>query len=112
MENLRSTFPLDDAAIGRKALRQILADPITWVPLLPAVAAYTLFDVPALLALVFGIVVLGGVAAYWRKQWAAITGKLSRTIFSSRKKMASRESSSSSAWSSIASRRACTRTAK
>ena len=46
MENLRSTFPLDHAAITRQALGRVLTDPITWVPLVPAVAAYTIFDVP------------------------------------------------------------------
>ena len=42
MWNLRSTFPLDEAALARRALGQILADPITWAPLAPAVAACTL----------------------------------------------------------------------
>jgi hypothetical protein len=78
MDNFRSTFPLDEAAIGRKALRQILTDPITWVPLVPAVAAYTIFDVAAVLALGFGALVLGGVGTYWRKQWGGITAKLRR----------------------------------
>jgi hypothetical protein len=78
MDNFRSTFPLDHAAISRQALRQILTDPITWVPLVPAVAAYTLFDVPAALALGFGTLVLGGVGTYWRKQWTGITEKLQR----------------------------------
>ncbi len=78
MDNFRSTFPLDEAAIGRRALRQILTDPITWVPLVPAVAAYAIFDVPAVLSLGLGALVLGGVGAYWRKQWADITGKLRR----------------------------------
>jgi hypothetical protein len=79
MDNFRSTFPLNDAAIARRALRQILTDPISWVPLVPAVAAYTIFDVPAFLALAGGALVLGGVGAYWRKHWADITGKLRRT---------------------------------
>jgi hypothetical protein len=78
MENFRSTFPLDDAAITRKALGKVLTDPITWVPLVPAVAAYTLFDVPALIAMAFGAVVLGGVGAFWRKQWAGIVETLRR----------------------------------
>jgi hypothetical protein len=78
MDNFRSTFPLDDRALARQALRQVLLDPITWVPLVPAVAAYTIFDVPALLALAFGGVVLGGVGAYWRKQWSGIMEGLRR----------------------------------
>ena len=51
MDNFRSTFPLDEAAIARQALGQVLTDPITWVPLVPAVAAYTIFDVPAVFSL-------------------------------------------------------------
>jgi hypothetical protein len=78
MENFRSTFPLDEAAITRKALGRVLTDPISWVPLVPAVAAYTLFDVPAVLALGFGVVVLGGVGAFWRKQWSGLTEGLRR----------------------------------
>jgi hypothetical protein len=78
MENYRSTFPLNDAAIARQALRQVLLDPITWVPLVPAVAAYTIFDVPAFISLVFGAVVLGGVGAYWRKRWNGIMEELRR----------------------------------
>ncbi|MEA3208245.1 MAG: hypothetical protein QOE70_1302 [Chthoniobacter sp.] len=78
MDNFRSTFPLDEPAIARQALRQIMTDPITWVPLVPAVAAYTIFDVPAMLALGGGALVLGGVGGYWRKQWSGITGALRR----------------------------------
>lgn len=78
MANHRSTFPLDEAAISRQALRQILTDPITWVPFVPAVAAYTIFDAPGLLSLGFGALVLGGVGAYWRKQWNGIATKLRR----------------------------------
>ena len=78
MENYRSTFPLNDAAIARQALRQVLLDPITWVPLVPAVAAYTIFDVPAFISLAFGAVVLGGVGAYWRKRWSGIMEELRR----------------------------------
>lgn len=76
MENFRSTFPLNEAAIARKALSQIMTDPITWVPLVPAVAAYTIFDVPAPVSLGFGALVLGGVGMYWRKQWEGITDAL------------------------------------
>jgi hypothetical protein len=78
MDNIRSTFPLNEVAIARTALRQILIDPITWVPLVPAVAAYTIFNAPALLALSGGALVFGGVAAYWRKQWNDLTAKLRR----------------------------------
>ncbi len=78
MDNHRSTFPLNEAAISRQALRQILTDPITWVPLVPAVAAYTIFDVSAVLSLGFGAVVLGGVGVYWRKQWAGMTARMRR----------------------------------
>ncbi|MEI9893354.1 MAG: hypothetical protein WDN28_05495 [Chthoniobacter sp.] len=78
MDNVRSTFPLDEAAIKRQALRQILTDPITWVPLVPVVAAYTIFGVPALLALVLWALVLGGIAAYWRRNWASLTDPLRR----------------------------------
>ena len=79
MENFRSTFPLNDAAIARRALRQIFADPISWVPMVPAVAAYTIFDVPAALALGFGALVLGGVGAYWRKHWPGMIDHQRRT---------------------------------
>jgi hypothetical protein len=78
MDKFRSTFPLDEAEITRKALGQILTDPISWVPLVPSVAAYTIFDVPAILSLGFGALVLGGVGAYWRKQWSGITDGLRR----------------------------------
>lgn len=78
MDNFRSTFPLDEAAITRRALGKVLTDPITWVPLVPAVAAYTIFDLPAVLALGIGALVLGGVGAFWRKQWDGITGGLRR----------------------------------
>lgn len=78
MNSLRSTFPLDESAIRRKAFRQILTDPITWVPAVPAVAAYTIFDVSAFLSLGFASVVLGGVGAYWRKQWSGLVGNLRR----------------------------------
>ena len=76
MDNFRSTFPLNEAAIARQALGQILLDPITWVPLVPAVAAYTIFDIPALIALALGALVLGGVGAYWRKRWSGIVEDL------------------------------------
>jgi hypothetical protein len=76
--DLRSTFPLNEAAISRQALRQVLTDPITWVPLVPAVAAYTIFNVPAAFSLGFGALVLGGVGAYWRTRWAGITTRLRR----------------------------------
>ncbi len=79
MDNFRSTFPLNEAAIARKALGQILTDPITWVPLLPPVAAYTIFDLPVLLALGACALVFGGVAGYWRKQWTGITDELRHT---------------------------------
>jgi hypothetical protein len=78
MENYRSTFPLDQGAITRQALSRVMTDPITWVPLVPVVAAYAVFDVPALIALALGLVVLGGVAAFWRKQWSSITDELRR----------------------------------
>jgi hypothetical protein len=78
MENFRSTFPLNEKAIARKALGKIMTDPITWVPLVPAVAAYTIFDVPAPFSLGFGALVLGGVGAYWRKQWDGVTDALRR----------------------------------
>src|SRR5215207_5632755 len=80
MNNFRSTFPLNEAAIARKALSQIMTDPITWVPLLPAIAAYTIFDVPAPVSLGFGAVVLGGVWVYWRKQWENLTATLRRKV--------------------------------
>ena len=78
MDNFRSTFPLNEAAIARKALGQIMTDPITWVPLVPAVAAYSIFAVPAPVSLGFGALVLGGVGMYWRKQWEGITETLRR----------------------------------
>ena len=78
MENFRSTFPLNEAAIARKALSQIMTDPITWVPLVPAVAAYAIFNVPALMSLLFGALVLGGVGMYWRKHWDGVTDALRR----------------------------------
>ena len=78
MNNFRSTFPLNEAAIARKALSQIMTDPITWVPLVPAVAAYAIFDVPAPVSLGFGALVLGGVGMYWRKQWDGVTDALRR----------------------------------
>ena len=78
MDNFRSTFPLNEAAITRKALGQVLTDPITWVPLIPPVAAYTIFDVPVLLALGACALVFGCVAGYWRKQWTGITDELRR----------------------------------
>jgi hypothetical protein len=77
-DNLRSTFPLDEAAISRAALRQILTDPITWVPLVPAVAAYTIFNLPPLLALALCGLVLAAIATYWRRHWASITEPLRR----------------------------------
>jgi hypothetical protein len=78
MQNFRSTFPLNESAIRRKALSTIMTDPITWVPLVPAVAAYTIFDVPAPVSLGFGALVLGGVGMYWRKQWDGVTDALRR----------------------------------
>lgn len=73
MDRIRSTFPLDESAISRAALRQVLTDPITWVPLVPVVAAYTVFDVPGLVVAGCGGMVLLGVGAYWRKQWSGVT---------------------------------------
>lgn len=78
MENFRSTFPLNESEITRKALGKVLTDPISWVPLIPAVAAYTIFDVPAALALSLCAIVLCGVGAYWRKQWSGIADGLRR----------------------------------
>jgi hypothetical protein len=78
MDNFRSTFPLNEPAITRAALGRLLTDPITWVPLIPAVAAYTIFDMPALFSLVLGAIALGGVGAFWRKQWNGITEGLRR----------------------------------
>ncbi len=78
MENYRSTFPLNDAAIAREAFRQILLDPITWVPLVPAVAAYTIFGASALIAGALELMVLGGVGAYWRRQWSGLVEVLRR----------------------------------
>jgi hypothetical protein len=78
MENYRSTFPLDEKALARRALGQILGDPVTWVPLLPGVAAYTLFDVPLLLALALEAVVLVGLAFYWRGRWSGMMDTLRR----------------------------------
>jgi len=57
----------------------VLTDPITWVPLVPAVAAYIIFDVAALAALVLGALALGGIGAFWRQQWSSITEGLRRT---------------------------------
>ncbi len=79
MENFRSTFPLNESAITRQALGRIFTDPITWVPLVPAVAAYTIFDLPSVLSMILGALALGGVTAFWRKQWAGITEGLRRT---------------------------------
>jgi hypothetical protein len=76
MENLRSTFPLNEALITRRVLGKILTDPISWVPLVPAVAGYTIFDLSAPISLGFGAVVLGAIGAYWRKHWPELTEKL------------------------------------
>jgi hypothetical protein len=78
MESLRSTFPLDEVAITRAALGQVFAAPITWAPLVPVVAAYTVFDVPGVIVFAFGVIVLIAIGAYWRTQWAALTGSLRR----------------------------------
>jgi len=78
MQNYRSTFPLNEAAIARQALRSILLDPITWVPLVPAVAASTIFDVPAIIALALGAIVIGGLGVYWRTRWSGIVQELRR----------------------------------
>jgi hypothetical protein len=78
MDRMRSTFPLDESAIARAALRQICTAPVTWAPLVPVVAAYTVFDVPGLIALAFGVVVALAIFAYWRKQWPEITDALRR----------------------------------
>lgn len=78
MDLLRSTFPLDEMALSRRALGKMITDPITWVPLVPVVAAYTVFDVPGALALGGGALVLGGVGAFWRKQWGGMMESLRR----------------------------------
>ena len=78
MENFRSTFPINEAAIARKALGKILTDPVSWVPLVPPVAAYTIFDVPAPLSLGAGVLIFAGVGAYWRKHWPEITNGFRR----------------------------------
>jgi hypothetical protein len=76
MHNLRSTFPLDEHDILRTAVRKVLGDPITWVPLLPVVAAYTIFDVPGFIVAGMGGVVVGGLGLYWRVQWDGLTASL------------------------------------
>jgi hypothetical protein len=78
MQTYRSTFPLNNAAIAREALGQIFGDPVTWVPLLPAVAAYTLFDVPIILALIVELAVLAALVAYWRVRWGGMIETLRR----------------------------------
>ena len=72
MHNLRSTFPLNEAAITRATLGKIFIDPITWVPLMPIVAAYTYFDVPGWITLPLSGVVAVSVGSYWRKQWSGL----------------------------------------
>ena len=78
MDRLRSTFPLDEGAIARAALRQVFSSPITWAPFVPVVAAYTIFDAPGLFTFAFGVVVLLAIGAYWSRQWEALTGSLRR----------------------------------
>ena len=80
MHNLRSTFPLDEGAISRTALRRVMTDPITWVPFVPVVAAYSIFNAPGMMVLPAGAVVLAGVGSYWWKQWAGLTEPLRRTM--------------------------------
>jgi hypothetical protein len=76
MHNIRSTFPLDEPAIFRSAMREILTHPITWAPFVPVVAAYTVFDVPWLISAAFGAAVFVAVAGYWRGQWRGLTDGL------------------------------------
>jgi hypothetical protein len=78
MDRLRSTFPFDEVAIARAALGHVFTAPITWAPLVPVVAAYTIFDVPALIACAFGAVVVIALGAYWRTEWEKLTGGLRR----------------------------------
>lgn len=80
MHNLRSTFPLDETAITRAALGQVFADPITWVPLLPVVAAYTIFSVPEPVCFGLGGLVVAGLAGYWRLRWHGIEEGLRRAM--------------------------------
>lgn len=69
MDNYRSTSFLDDKAIARRAFWRILGDPVTWVPLLPGVAAYTLFDIAWVPALIIEAMVLVALAIYWRHRF-------------------------------------------
>lgn len=72
MSTLYSTFPLDQAAIRRRVVSALLGDPVTWLPLLPGVAACTIFDLPAIVGI--GLCVVGAlfVANNWRARWAGL----------------------------------------
>lgn len=78
MQNLRSTFPLDEAAIGRKALRQIIGNPISWGPLIPIAVAGVFLKGLLWLWVLLGIGAIAAVVTYWRKQWPGIIAQLRR----------------------------------
>jgi len=63
------------AEASAKTLRRVFSDPVTWVPLLPAAAAFAFLGAPWWGSLL----VLAGVGApiglWWRKQWPGLYGK-------------------------------------
>jgi hypothetical protein len=78
--DLRSTFPLDESAIRRQALRTAVMHPITWGPLALMLVTCVLLGLPALVTFVFLAMVLGGASIYWRQQWEGLTGPLRREL--------------------------------
>ena len=75
MSNVRSTFPLDEAAVRRRVIRVMLGDPVTWVPFLPGVAAYTIFQFPLLVGLGLCALAALWLRYYWGSQWESLSQK-------------------------------------
>jgi len=75
MGNIRSTFPLDETAIRRRVLLTIFGDPITWIPFIPGVAAYTIFQFPLFVGLGLCALAAAWLGRYWYSQWDALCRK-------------------------------------
>lgn len=82
MNKTYSIFPLDERAIVRSAVGRALCAPVTWMPLVPFVAAPQLWELPTALGL--GGAVLGGLALYWRLQWDGLTRTVRREMIRNR----------------------------
>jgi len=53
----------------------VVSEPVTWLPFLPVVAAYSFLDAPGWICLGALGAVAAGVAIWWRSKWAALCGE-------------------------------------